>query len=163
MRAAAAVLVSLGAVLLAATGSPANAATASGTLSVSVVVQPSCTVAGATLDFGTYSSGQAGDLTGFARINYNNCPTGQLRFELNGGANGTTTARKLSDGKGGLLNYGVFRDSARTQNFGQGSDAKLVTLSAPGSGQISIYGKIPGGQVVAGGTYTDTVVITLDF
>jgi spore coat protein U-like protein len=163
MRAAAAVFVSLGAVLLAAMGGPAGAATASGTLSVSVVVQPSCTVSGATLDFGTYSSGQAGDLTGFTRINYNNCPTGQLRFELNGGANGTTTTRKLSDGKGGLLSYGIFRDSARTQNFGQGSDARLVTLSAPGSGQISVYGKIPGGQVVAGGTYTDTVVITLDF
>jgi spore coat protein U-like protein len=130
--AAAAVFVSLGAVLLTATSGPARAATASGTLSVSVVVQPSCTVSGATLDFGTYSSGQAGDLTGFTRVNYNNCPAGQLRFELNGGANGTTTTRKLSDGRGGLLNYGIFRDSARTQNFGQGTDAKLVTLSAPG-------------------------------
>lgn len=153
----------LAACLVAVLGGPATAATTSGTLSVSVVVRPSCTVSGATLDFGTYSSGQAADLTGFAQISYSNCPAGELRFELNGGANGTATARKLSDGRGGLLNYAIYRNSARTQNFGQGSEAKLVTLTAPGSGQVSIYGKIPGGQAVAGGTYTDTVVITLDF
>jgi spore coat protein U-like protein len=153
----------LAAPLLASLGGPALAATTSGTLSVSVVVQPSCTVSGATLDFGTYRSGQAADLTGFAQISYSNCPAGELRFELNGGANGTATARKLSDGRGGLLNYAIYRNSGRTQNFGQGNDARLVTLAAPGSGQVSIYGKIPGGQVVAGGTYTDTVVITLDF
>ena len=86
-----------------------------------------------------------------------------MRFQLDGGANGTTTARKLANGSGGLLNYGIFRDSARTQNFGQGSDSRLITLAAAGSGNVSVYGRIPAGQAVAAGTYADTVVITLDF
>ena len=61
------------------------------------------------------------------------------------------------------MNYGIFRDSARTQNFGQGSDARMLTLTAAGSGNVSVYGRIPAGQAVPAGTYTDTVVITLDF
>ncbi len=141
----------------------ALAGTSTSTLSVRVVVQPSCTLSGATLDFGSYTSGQTGALTGFTQIVFSNCPAGQLRFQLDGGANGTTTARKLANGSGGLLNYGIFRDSARTQNFGQGSDSRLITLAAAGSGNVSVYGRIPAGQAVAAGTYADTVVITLDF
>ena len=45
----------------------ALAGTVTSTLSVRVVVQPSCTVAGATLDFGSYTSGQTGALNGLRR------------------------------------------------------------------------------------------------
>jgi spore coat protein U-like protein len=38
-----------------------------------------------------------------------------------------------------------------------------LTVDVSGSGNVSVYGKIPGGQVAAAGTYTDTVVITMDF
>jgi spore coat protein U-like protein len=153
----------LAAVAASALGSPALAGTATSTLSVRVVVQPTCTVAGATLDFGSYTSGQTGDLNGFTQIAYSNCPAGQLRFQLDGGTNGTTTAHKMSNGSGSLLSYGIFRDSARTQNFGQGTDSKLVTQAVPGSGNVSIYGRIPAAQGVPAGIYTDTVVVTLDF
>lgn len=149
--------------LLLIQAAPAGAGTATSALAVRVVVQPSCTVSGATLDFGTYTSGQTTNLNGFAQIDYSNCPAGQLRFQLDGGGSGSTTARKLSNGSGGLLGYGVFRDSARTQLFGQGANSRLITLTAAGSGNISVYGQIPAGQSVATGTYTDTVVITLDF
>ncbi|MGE3294284.1 MAG: spore coat U domain-containing protein [Geminicoccaceae bacterium] len=142
---------------------PAEAGTLTSTLAVTVVVQPACTVSGATLDFGSYTSGQPTDLNGFAQIAYSNCPAGQLRFQLDGGGSGSPTARRLSNGSGGLLAYGIYRDSARTQVFGQGANSRLVTLAAAGSGNVSVYGKIPAGQSVAAGTYSDTVVITLDF
>jgi spore coat protein U-like protein len=126
-------------------------------------VQPNCTVSSTTLDFGTYVSTQAAALNGAANIAYTNCPAGQLRFELNGGANGTVTARKMSNGASALLNYGLYRDTARTQNFAEGASARLVTLTATGSGTVPVYGAIPGAQAVAEGTYTDTVQITLTF
>ena len=151
------------AALLASLTTPVIAGTVTSTLGVRVVVQPSCSVSGATLDFGSYTSGQPGDLSGFAQIAYSNCAPGQLRFQLDGGSSGSTTARKLGNGSGGQLNYGIFRDSARAQNFGQGTDARLVSVDVSGSGNVSVYGKIPGGQVAAAGTYTDTVVITMDF
>ena len=157
------IMIALAVAIAVALSTSALAGTLTSTLGVRVVVQPSCTVSGATLDFGTYTSGQTGALTGFTQIAYSACPAGQLRFQLDGGTNGTTTARKLANGSGGLLNYAIFRDSARTQNFGQGTDARLLTLSAAGSGNVSVYGRIPADQAVAAGTYTDTVVITLDF
>ena len=152
----------IAAALLVACG-PAIAATSTGNLGVRVVVQPSCSISGAVLDFGTYISGQAKDLSGFTRIGFVGCPVGNLRFELDGGASGSPTARRLSDGKGGLLRYALYRDSARTQNFGEGGTGKTLQLAIPGSGNVSVYGVIPGQQIVAGGTYTDTVVVTLTF
>ena len=153
----------LAAVALAVIGGPALAGTATSTLSVRVVVQPTCTIAGGTLDFGNYTSGQTGDLNGFTQLAYSNCPAGQLRFQLDGGTGGSTTARKMSNGSGSLLNYRIFRDSARTQNFGQGSESRIITQAAAGSGNVAIYGRIPAAQAVPAGTYTDTVVVTVDF
>jgi spore coat protein U-like protein len=151
--------------LIAAVASvvPAGAVTLTSTLAVRVVVQPACTVSGGTLDFGNDISGQATTLNGFTQISYNACPAAQLRFQLDGGAHGTATARKLANGSGGLLSYGIYRDSARTQNFGQGTESRLVTPPTSGTGTISVYGQIPAAQSVSAGTYTDTVVITLDF
>lgn len=151
------------ALLVLGSGGTAMAATSTGTLGVRVVVQPNCTVASATLDFGTYVSGQAAVLNGFTTVAYSNCPAGILKFELDNGANGTTATRRMSNGSSGLLNYGLYKDSARTQNFGQGTNGKNVTLTATGSGSISVYGSIPATQAVAEGTYTDTVQITLTF
>lgn len=142
---------------------PAGAGTLTSTLAVRVVVQPACTVSGGTLDFGSYTSGQTSVLNGFTQIAYSNCPAGQLRFQLDGGGSGAPAARRMSNGSGGQLAYAIFRDSARTQQFGLGGDAKLVTLAAAGSGNVSVYGQIPANQSAAAGTYTDTVVITLDF
>ena len=153
----------LAAIAVAALSDPALAGTATSTLSVRVVVQPTCTVDSATLDFGSYTSGQPTDLNVFSPLAYSNRPVGQLRFQLDGGTSGTTTARKMSNGSGSLLNYMIFRDSARTQNFGQGTEARLVNLAAAGSGVVGVYGRIPAAQAVPAGTYTDTVVVTVDF
>ncbi len=59
----------------------------------------------------------------------------------------------MSNGAGGLLlNYGLYRDAARTQSFAQGTNAKTVTHTATGSGTVPVYGAIPGAQAVAEGT-----------
>ena len=138
----------LAALLSVGVGGSAIAATASGTLTVRVRVQPNCTVSSTTLDFGTYVSTQAAALNGAANIAYTNCPAGQLKFELDGGANGTVTARKMSNGASALLNYGLYRDTARTQNFAEGASAKLVTLTATGSGTVRLrcHSRRPGGR-----------------
>jgi len=153
----------LAALLTVGVGGSAIASTATGTLAVRVLVQPNCTVSSTTLDFGSYVTTQATALNGAGNIAYTNCPAGQLKFELDGGANGTVTARKMSNGAGGLLNYALYRDAARTLSFAQGANAKTVTQTVTGSGTVPFYGAIPGAQAVAEGTYTDTVQITLTF
>jgi spore coat protein U-like protein len=150
-------------VVLGSSSGHAAAGTATAALTVQVVVQPACTVSGATLDFGTYRSGQTDDLRGYTQLMFSSCQAGALRFELDQGVNGSITARKMSDGRGALLGYAIYRDSARTQTFGSGVNSKTVTLSAAGSGAVSVYGVIAGRQVVPAGTYTDTVNVTLTF
>lgn len=148
---------------LAVQAAEARAATTTGSLSVRVVVQPSCTVTGGTLDFGTYTSGQATDLQATAQIGYTNCSAASLRFDLSGGANGTTTARRASNGEGVFLNYALFRDTARTLNFADGTSGLTVTPATGGTGNITVHGRVPKSQTVAAGTYTDIVTITLNF
>ncbi len=82
------------AVLLAPT--PAPAPTTTGTLAVSAVVQSSCSLTGGTMSFGTYTSGQTGNLDADGQLTFANCPVGNLVFELDGGGTGPTTARNVA-------------------------------------------------------------------
>jgi spore coat protein U-like protein len=140
-----------------------RAATVTGSLGVSATVVSSCTVTGGTLDFGTYANAQTADLNTVATFGYSNCSAGRLHFELSGGTYGSTSARRAGNGAGAFLNYGLFKDAARTQNFGEGASGHSVTLATSGSGSVSVYGSVPGRQTVPAGAYTDLVTITLTF
>ncbi len=163
MAAASRLLLPAAVAALALHAAEACAETATGSLAVRVVVQPSCAVTGGTLDFGTYTSGQAVDLQAATQIGYANCSAASLRFDLSGGANGTTAARRAANGSGGFLNYALFRDLARTLNFGDGTSGQTVTPAAGGTGSITVHGRVPRSQTITPGTYTDIVTITLNF
>lgn len=151
------------AVATAAAAGGVQAGPVTGSLGVSATVVSSCTVAGGTLDFGTYVNAQATDLNTVATFGYSNCSAGRLHFELSGGTYGSTTARRAGNGSGAFLDYGLFKDAARTQNFGEGDLGHSMTLATAGSGSVSVHGRVPRGQTVPAGTYTDLVTITLTF
>ncbi|MCR4347459.1 MAG: spore coat U domain-containing protein [Sulfuricaulis sp.] len=66
-----------------------------------------------------------------------------------------------------FLGYNLFRDAARTSVWGNtaGIDTFVQTIAVPnkGSAEISttIFGRIPAGQDVGMGVYSDTVTITV--
>lgn len=66
-----------------------------------------------------------------------------------------------------FLGYNLFRDAARTSVWGNtaGVDTFVQTITVPnkGSTQMSatIFGRIPAGQDVRMGIYSDTVVVTV--
>lgn len=88
---------------------------------------------------------------------------------------GTLTQRRLRTATGDLLNYNLFRDTARTQIWGDGSSgtftaptspAALVLPSSgnPRTGTRTIYGRMPAGQTnAAPGSYADTITVTVTF
>jgi spore coat protein U-like protein len=149
----------------AVTGSavPAVADTDTGQLTVTATVLSGCTLVGGSLDFGNYVSGQPGNLDAAGRIGYVNC-RGTLTFELDGGQQGNVSARKLR-GPNGSLAYQIYKTSTRNSVWGQGGDALQLQLLSPTptSGNVTVHGRIFGGQAVPGGTYTDIVNITLTF
>jgi len=80
---------------------------------------------------------------------------------------GTTAARQMASGAN-RMNYNLYRDSGRTQVWGQSSgvDTGTITITnisnfATKGGTFVIYGRIPALQNVAAGAYGDSVQLTI--
>ena len=69
------------------------------------------------------------------------------------------------------LNYNLFYDAAYTQIRGDGTGGSTtggasftLTKADPTQSTTStIYGRIPSGQDVAAGSYTDTIIVTVTY
>jgi spore coat protein U-like protein len=140
---------------------PVRSATDTDVLTVTATVLSACSLSGGTLAFGSYASGQTENADVDGTINYVNC-SGTLTFALDGGGSGNINARQMSNGAN-RLSYQIYRNAARNAVWGTGADAQTQILLETRNGSVTVYGRIPGGQVVPAGTYTDTVNVTLTF
>jgi spore coat protein U-like protein len=144
-----------------ASAQPARAAEDRDVLTVTATVLSACSLSGGALNFGVYTSGQTSDVNADGTINFVNC-SGTLTFALDGGGSGNVNARQMSMGAS-RLNYQIYRNPPRNAVWGTGADAQVQILFGAQNGFVTVYGRIPAGQIVAEGTYTDTVNITLTF
>lgn len=88
----------------------------------------------------------------------------QATIVMDGGRNaGQDAAVRVLNSRGQALSYQLFRDSARTQVWGRGADALTFVSRGLVAGQFTIYARIPAGQDVPAGTYTDVVTASVDF
>lgn len=149
------------ALLLAGPARPAQAGTDTDILTVTATVLSACSLSGGTLSFGSYTSGQTANLDVTGVINYVNC-SGSLTFALDGGLSGNANARQMQQGAN-RLTYQIYRNAVRNAVWGTGADAQGVVLVGTQSGSVTVYGRIPSGQVVPDGAYADTVNVTLTF
>lgn len=138
----------------------AAAATATATLTVTASVRSGCSIENGSLDFGDYTAGQTKDLDGKGTIRVRNCP-GTVTIELDGGSSGKVNDRTLVNGSE-RLRYQLYQDPARTRVWGTGSDAASMQL-LQADATVEVFGRIPGGQSVGPGTYTDSVTVTMQF
>jgi spore coat protein U-like protein len=91
---------------------------------------------------------------------------------LSTGGSGSYVSRRLQSGAN-LLNYNLYSDATRTTVWGNGLGGTAVISGSftvgPGVGNglrqdsQTVYGRIPARQDVLDGTYTDTIVVTLQF
>jgi spore coat protein U-like protein len=105
-------------------------------------------------------------LDGQSQISINCANATAWNVGLNQGtfSGATVTTRRMSGPGGSALMYSLFKDAARTTNWGNtvGTD----TLSGTGTGAaqlLNVFGRIPGSQTPAPGSYTDTILVTLTF
>jgi spore coat protein U-like protein len=140
----------------------ASAGTRTGTLSVQATVSSACALTTATMDFGTYYAGAAGNRDIAGTVGYVKCYNAALTVELDGGQNASGAARNMKSGAS-LLRYEIYQDSARTKVLSTGTNALPITSDATGEASVPIYGRIFSGQVVPAGSYADTVGIVLTF
>jgi spore coat protein U-like protein len=105
--------------------------------------------------FGTYT----GSLTNSTATVTVNCTFFfPYQIALGSGNSGTVTARTLNNASA-ILNYGMYQDSAHTQNWGNVAPSTTVNGTGTGFNQTyTIYGQLPAGQqLVTPGSYTDNV------
>lgn len=132
---------------------------------VSASVPPSCTLlTGSDLDFGPHP--------GPIAAVYDNSTT--LSVQCRGGTPWTLsldngkyfdsgTRRMRIDGTDSYVRYGLYHDAGRSLPWGQSAGD---TLAGSGTGALdtrTVYGRVPSGQNVPAGIYSDTITATITY
>lgn len=134
---------------------------------VGATVIRSCDIAATPLAFGVYDplvlhASQPLDREASVTIT---CTKGTpTTLTMSGGLNASGAARRLSSGAA-MLQYELFQDAGRTQRWGESGAEALQAGEAPSDAPRTflVFGRIFSGQDVPVGTYTDSVVVTVEF
>ena len=154
-------LLSFAACLVLATS--LRAASNSVPLTVSAEVVSNCVIATSNLAFGQYdplAENASRQLDGSAEVTMLCTRSTSAALSLDSGRNSVGSTRTLT-GTGQHVSYQLFRDAGRTQEWGGG--LQFVSEGIHKAQQVTLYGRIPPGQEVVSGMYTDVVTATVDF
>lgn len=136
--------------------------------------QPRCSISGLSIHFGSYNvfSPNPTDSTGTLTLNCEDVAKAELKLSASS-TSGTFNPRKMKQSGGtDFLDYNIFTDAGRSVIFGDGTGSTQtltvhkppgIPKKAPWSTNITLYGRIPPGQDVSAGSYSDTLTITVDW
>lgn len=157
------------AVALAGFGSATTkAATATANLGVSATVTNNCTISTVALAFGSYDPVVANastnlDGTGTVVVACTKGSTATIGLGL--GSNATGSTRRMKDAGTNYLTYELYQDTGRSTVWGNSGAALLSPVAAPSKAarNFTVYGRVTSNQDVPAGSYSDTVVATVNF
>lgn len=129
---------------------------------------PSCTISTTSMSFGAYDVFSASNVTSTATVTYR-CQGGarNVFITLSRGQSVTFSPRTMKAGTN-ALSYNLYQNAAFSVIWGDGTggtQAYVTSGKTPNKTDffVTIYGKIPALQDVTAGSYTDTVVATINF
>ena len=145
-----------------------DAQSATASMTVSANVSKNCTITTSVLNFGAYDPVAANatatlDGTGTVTVT---CTKGAVaKVGLNAGSNAQGTTRRMSQSASAFLTYEIYKDAAHTVVWGNGTTDSLDVPAAPNKNprNFTAYGRVASGQDATVGTYSDTVVATVNF
>jgi spore coat protein U-like protein len=120
-----------------------------------------CTVSTTDLSFGAYDVFSSSPLDTTATLTLE-CsgvlPADNITLDLTPGPHALTAGAAH-------LAYGMYRDADRTVPFGDGTggSAHYGPVNPAATADIPVYGRISAHQDVPAGTYTDTIVVTVNY
>jgi spore coat protein U-like protein len=128
---------------------------------------PSCTISATSVNFGNYNVFNGSNLDSTGTITYRcNSTAANITIGLTKGAGSTFNPRRMSKGAE-VLGYNLFRNAARTNIWGDGTSGTAVYFRAnpPNNSNVNVtvYGRIPAGQDVSAGSFSDTVTAVINF
>lgn len=146
---------------------PALAQTTS-TVAATTTVTTECNITVTPLAFGAYDPLVAhvtADLDGTATVSLTCTKGAAASVALAIGLNASGSTRRMISNIGDYLTYELHQDSARTFVWNEELTSLLTlgpaTSMAPRN--LTVYGRVFGGQDVRAGTYTDSVLATVNF
>jgi spore coat protein U-like protein len=147
-----------------------TAAQNTGTLTVTASVTAYCTVTNTTLVFSAYdpivtNATAALDQTVNVTVT---CTKGASTVWLGAGNGGNySSGRRMKSGTTDFLNYELYTDPARTKVWDNAGSSTGITVPTTGGkttpASVTVYGRVPGAQDVPVGSYTDSVLMTVNF
>lgn len=150
---------------------PARAAVDTAQMQVRIVITESCDIHSAPpsdLDFGTHARSTGAPVDSEATLQIN-CTLGTpYSIGLNEGSNatGSTAAadnRRMISANGDFIPYGLYRDTARNEFWGEVAGTNTHAGVGTASSQIvTVYGRVPSTNAPTG-SYADTVVATVTY
>lgn len=156
------------AAFLSLTNAPVSAASATANLAVSATVTNNCTITTAPLAFGSYDpvvAHASANLDGTGTVTVA-CTKGTApTVGLGLGSNASGSVRRMSDGGSNYLTYELYQESGRTTVWSNSGAGLLSPVAAPSKAprSFSVYGRVQSNQDVPAGSYSDTVVATVNF
>lgn len=148
-------------------GQAVQAATDTTTFQVTATVNDACNVSATDLAFGVYDP-SAADNEQTSTITVTCTKGTEYDIGLNAGttSGATVTTRQMVDiVSSDLINYSLFSDPGRTVNWGDTVSTDTVNVvGATGNAENhTVYGRIPTGQYVTAGSYSDTITVTVTY
>ena len=144
-----------------------KAATQNDSFDVTATIVASCSITANDLAFGNYDPLSVTDLDQTATISVTCSSGATYDIQLSAGLSGNVAARTMDDDATGtnLLNYSLFIDSGRTNNWGVTNGTDTYQGTGTGAAQVvTVYGRIPAGQTTPPvGTYADTITATIEY
>jgi spore coat protein U-like protein len=161
------VLTTIG-VLVASSDSLVMAGNATANLSVTATVGANCTISTTAVAFPAYdpivtNASANDDGTGSVIVTCTRGTAATIGLGL--GANASGSQMRMKDATTDYLNYALYQDSGRATVWGNSGAGLLFPVAAPDKNPrtFTVYGRIPSAQDVPAGSYTDTVVATVNF
>jgi spore coat protein U-like protein len=126
----------------------------------------SCTVSTTPLAFGSYDpilANRATPLDSLATVSYD-CTGGTpaLMMTLSAGAGSGFNPRLLFSG-GNTLTYNLFLDAGRNTVWGDGTSGTSFFSGTKKKDDVRVFGRVFAGQDPAVGSYSNSIVITINF
>jgi spore coat protein U-like protein len=135
---------------------------------VSASVTKNCTITTAPVNFGAYdpvTANAAAPLDAVGTVTITCTKGAPAKVALNAGSNAQGTTRRMLGGTVAYLTYELYKDSNHVTVWGDTIDTALDVPAAPNRDprSFSVYGRVAAAQDAAAGSYTDTVVATVNF
>jgi spore coat protein U-like protein len=135
------------------------------TLLVRSAVTSNCRIAVSDLSFGAYDplvihASSSLDASAILTVT---CTKGiTVNVLVDDGSHEDAGVRRMASGSQNL-SYELYRDASRSSRWERGNVLALRAEGVFTPTTLSVYGRIPAGQVVPAGAYSDTVTATVDF